>query len=202
MTRKTPGINRLIDLQKLLLRFGSIKRFAYLPDGTKENDVEHSYSLAMSGWFLAQYFPELDRDKVIRTALAHDLVEVHAGDTFVFADEQAKAGKKDREHLALQQLKKDWPDFPELFKEIQEYEDLSTPEAKFVYALDKLMPAIINYLSAGRVWHEHNITFETFRAEKESKIPISPEINEYYHQLLVLLQKNPDLFPVVPSKQR
>jgi 5'-deoxynucleotidase YfbR-like HD superfamily hydrolase len=69
-----PDIHRLIELQKLLLQFQSIERVVHVPDNFEyENDTEHSYNLTITAWFLAQYFPHLDRDKVIRFALVHDL---------------------------------------------------------------------------------------------------------------------------------
>jgi putative hydrolase of HD superfamily len=81
---KKPDIHRLIAFEELLLRFRTIERMIPLPFSSQENenDAEHSYALAMTAWFLAPHFPHLDRDEVIRMALAHDLVELYAGDTF------------------------------------------------------------------------------------------------------------------------
>jgi putative hydrolase of HD superfamily len=70
----------------------------------QENDTEHSYNLAMTAWYLAAYFPELDKNKLIRYALVHDLVEIHAGDTFAFGDAKHIASKSEREAAALNQL--------------------------------------------------------------------------------------------------
>lgn len=166
-----------------------------------ENDVEHSYSLAMAAWFLAPHFPELNRDKLIRIALAHDLVEIHAGDTFAYADKSIIAGKKKREKLAYEQLTREWPDFPELLHEIHEYEALESAESRFVSALDKLMPAILAYLNNGYVWQKHDVSFHMFQTEKEKKTKVSPEIHEYYNMLVDLLQKNQHMFPATPGKQ-
>src|SRR5487761_1693983 len=111
---KKPDIHRLIEFQSLLHQFQAIERVTHVPGKFEpENDTEHSYNLALSAWFLAQYFPHLDRDKIIRYALVHDLVEIHAGDTYIYADQATIDTKKEREHAALLQLEKDWPDFPE-----------------------------------------------------------------------------------------
>ncbi len=191
-----PDIHRLIELQQLLLNFSNIDRFARHPDNfdRRETDTEHSYALAMAGWFLAQYFPELNIDTVMRIALVHDLLEVHAGDTFAFANDATKQTKADREADAVKQLAKEWPDFPDMHAAIHEYETRQTAEAKFVYALDKLMPILLNYLNQGKVWRHHGVTFEEFVVEKESKIPLSPEVDTYYRQLLTLLQNHPEFF--------
>ena len=194
---KKPDIQRLIEMQKLLLEFRAIKRMIYLPGklDQQENDTEHSYDLTMAAWFLASHFPELDRDKVIRLALAHDLVEIHTGDTFAYGDAEHIASKKEREAASAAKLAKEWSDFPDLNTAITEYETGETNEAKFVYALDKIMPALMNILGDGYAWHNHNITLEDFRAEKEHKVSVSPEILPYYQQLYDLLRSHPELMP-------
>ena len=193
-----PRIDRVIELQKLLLQFRAIKRMIYLPGklSQKENDVEHSYDLAMASWFLAEYFPELNKDKIIRMCLAHDLTEVHAGDTFAYGQAKHIASKQERERIAADKLAVDWKDFPDLHATIEEYEARSSREACFVYALDKIMPALMNLLGDGYAWHKHHITLADFRAEKEHKVAHSPEILGYYHQLYDLLKSRPDLLPL------
>lgn len=195
--KKQPDVQRLIELQSLLLRFRSIERHSHIPDDLekRENDVEHSYSLAMCAWFLASYFPNLDTNKVIKMALAHDLIEVHAGDTFVYGDKTALENKKEREDHAFRLLQKEWPDFDEALAAMADYEQRQSAEAKFVYALDKLLPPILNYLSEGYVWKKHGITFTKFLNEKTEKIVVSPEISDYYEQLVELLKDLPHFFP-------
>lgn len=190
---KKPTVDRLIELQQLLLRFNNLERFVR-HSGRKESDTEHSYSLAMAGWFLAQYFPDLDTNKVLKLALAHDLVELHAGDTFAYATGKIQASKAAREKAALEKLTSDWPDFPEMLANIVEYEKRDSAEAKFVYALDKIMPALLNYLNQGDIWRMYNITFEQYVAEKEAKVPVSPEIYVYYKELTIILQAHPEYF--------
>ena len=199
-----PDVQRLIDLQQLMAQFSAVDRRVYLPAPLDrvENDVEHTYTLAMAVWFLAGYFPELDRDKLIRLALAHDLHEIHSGDTFVYDDAATLATKKAREAAGTAQLKQEWADFPELGDAIDEYEQRETAEAKFVYALDKIMVITLNMLSGGKAWLEHDVTFEHFEAEKEKKVPVSPDIYAYYQQLHDLLIAQPQLFAPTKNEQR
>ncbi len=192
-----PDLSRLIEFQQLLLDFRAIDRKLHIPPGLEkyENDTEHSYALAMTAWFLSAHFPHLNRDLIIRTALAHDLIEVHAGDTYSYSDQQTLKGKIAREEAALKKLSQEWTDFPELFETIQAYEARETEEAKFVYALDKLTPALVDYMNEGRGWHDNGITFAMFCEEKNKKVPISPEINEYCQRLITILEKQQHLFP-------
>jgi putative hydrolases of HD superfamily len=191
-----PDIHRLIELQRLLLQFHQIERSVRHPHDfeKRETDTEHSFVLAMAAWMLASYFPELDKNAVIQLALVHDLVEVHAGDTFAYADSKTVAGKADREAAAINKLAADWPDFPDMIKAIRDYEARRTNEAKFVYALDKLMPIILNYLNQGRTWRHDSITLENVKAYKDAKIAKSPEVYVYYEQLLDILRGHPEFF--------
>src|SRR5688572_1459449 len=170
-----PNIHRLIELQQLLLSFGAIERMVYIPPGleTKENNVEHSFSLAMLAWFLAPHFPALDSGKLITLSLAHDLFEVYCGDTFLF-DAQATPGQKERETAAIARFKEEWADFAPMHLAIEEYEAAKSPEARFVMALDRLQSAMMDYLNQGQTWHELGITLAAFVAAKDKKMPVSP----------------------------
>lgn len=159
-----------------------------------ENDAEHSYALAMVGWYLAPYFPELSTDQVIKIGLAHDLVELHAGDVYAYDTTGALDGKEVREKEAFHKLQTEWADFPEMLAAIEAYKSRVTPEAKFVYALDKILPALLDYINEGRGWREFGITAAMFRREKDKKVPVSPEINDYMEQLHALLAPQLHLF--------
>jgi len=191
-----PSIHRLIQLHRLLLDFRAVERVTRIPGRPeRENDVDHSYSLAMMAWFLTPYFPHLDRDTLIRMSLIHDLTEVHAGDTFVFGEHEHLSSKNDREKAALTRLAADWPDWPEMAELLKHYEDRSSEEAKFVYALDKVMPIILSIIGGGRDFQDYNVTLELMHEQKRGKVSVSPEINEYYTELLEVLRTMPHLFP-------
>lgn len=195
-TMQKPDIHRLIALQKLAVGFQAIERHVcYSSEDLEraENDAEHSYALALAAWFLCDHFKELDRNKVLRYALAHDLVEIYAGDTSVFADEAKLTSKIKREAEALERLAIEWPDFPDLIECMHEYEARATDEAKFVYTLDKIMPVILNYLQDDKGWRRHKITFEQLHDTKKEKVQTDPRIHEYYKQLYTLLER-PGLF--------
>lgn len=190
-----PHISRVVDFHRLLLDFRAVKRVTRIP-GTeeRENDVDHSYTLAMTGWYLSGFFPQLDRDKIIRKCLAHDFTEVHANDTFAFGEDDHLASKAEREQQSLGKLAVDWPDFPELIETIHEYEARLTPEDNFVYALDKVMPIIISIIGGGRDFQDYNISLERMHEQKKDKVSASPEIEAYYYELLDMLGEMPHLF--------
>lgn len=76
----------MFDLQKIfsylhfLDEFRRIKR-AYNATGEdrKENDMEHSYQLAMLAWYIIDTQGlSLEKDLVLKYCMVHDLVEVYA----------------------------------------------------------------------------------------------------------------------------
>jgi 5'-deoxynucleotidase YfbR-like HD superfamily hydrolase len=195
-TKPKPDIHRLIDLQAFLLRFQAVDRVILLPGSDRtENDVEHSYHLALAAWFLVQYFPHLDANKAIRYAMVHDLIEVHAGDTYALAKDGTLDTKQQREAAAFEQIKQDWPDFPDMLADIAAYETHKDEEAKFVYALDKVMPVLLAYMAKGYRWDKYEVTVEELHKNKQAKVALSPEVNEYYEQLYELIQQHPEYFP-------
>jgi putative hydrolase of HD superfamily len=195
---KQPDLNRIIELQKLLLSFSQIERIVDRrhKDGyVRESDTEHSYNLAMTAWFLAPYFPHLNKDKIITFALAHDIVEVHAGDTYAYADQELIDSKPAREAAALKQLENEWPDFPDLIQTMHAYETRESEEAKFIYALDKVMPIIVIYLAEGYTWKQEGLTLKRLHDVKKDKVAVSQDIKPYYDELYGLLTASPHLLP-------
>lgn len=183
----------------MLVKFAEIERMIHFPDSDRkdrqENDAEHSYNLVMAAWYLSGHFPRLDRDKMIRYALAHDFVELHAGDEMAIGrTKEAEKQKREREKQALKQLEKDWPDFAELTTTIKDYEKQSSPESKFVYALDKLMPMLLNLLSGGKTWQTFKLKRADVLANKDVKIRLSPEVNELWLVLREQISSNDALF--------
>jgi putative hydrolase of HD superfamily len=181
-----PDINRVLEFQEFLAAFAQVDRMVHRAHKSKyifENDTEHSFNLAMTAWFLAEYFKELDKNKVIRLALVHDLVEVHAGDTYIYGDQVHLDSQKKREAVALKKIKDDWYDYPDLAQTIEEYERRDSKEAKFVYALDKIMPVMLIIINQGYSWQKNEITLEMIDEAKRHKVTVSPEIKPYYDQL-------------------
>jgi putative hydrolase of HD superfamily len=144
-------------------RLKSVLRQSYLIDNDRhENSAEHSWHLAVAAMVLAEHAKEpIDVSKVVRLVLVHDLVEIDAGDTFIY-DEAGNAGKAAREQKAADRLFGLLPEeqgqtFMALWRE---FEDRQTPEAKFAFALDRLMPILHNVFTQGGSWKEHGIRQE------------------------------------------
>lgn len=125
-----------------------------------ENSAEHSWHVALMALLLEEHANEpVDITKVVKMLLLHDVVEIDAGDTFVY-DVQASKDQAERElkaaHRLFGLLPKEQGD--ELLALWLEFEAAQTPEAKFGKALDRLIPMLLNYHNQGQSWIEHGVT--------------------------------------------
>lgn len=190
-------IQKLLDFISFTHKYQQVKR-AILATGEDrdESDAEHSYQLAMAAWYLISTRNlKLDIGKVIKYALTHDLVEVYAGDTpFHSKDKTLHDTKQQREADALKKIKQKFQEFPEISELITAYEEKKDEEAKFVYALDKILPVVNIYLDGGKTWQKDNITYKMIR-KKDEKIQVSPDAQNLWSQLISLLEENINLFP-------
>ena len=199
MPKKSPApptIERIAQLQQLVADFAKVLRLPNLADiNRRENDVEHSYGLALTCWFLApKLAPELNLEKIFCYALAHDLVEIYAGDTNPFGLHEHIQTKLQREAVAAKRLKKEWPDFKDLDQYIEGYAAKRDQEAVFVYGVDKLLPPImVNLGEKDKHWNKHKITLQMHTAEKEAKMSQSKYIWPYHERLIEWLT-SPDYF--------
>ena len=189
----------LFDFVKFTHEFREVIRVARSPGNDRyENDTEHSYQLAMVAWFIIETNKlDYNRELILMYALAHDLVEVYAGDTYTFDKNTSNIDtKKQREKEALKKIKARFPKFKSLVKIIVKYEHRKDDESKLVYAIDKLIPPIQIYMEKGKLWREKEVTFDQFIKNKGDKIVISPEINRYWKEFQNILKKNQSkLFP-------
>ena len=139
---------------------GVVRQSSILDGSRKENSAEHSWHLALMALVLRDYAPPgTDLNRVTAMLLIHDLVEIDAGDLFVYADAAAQARQEAAEHAAADRLFALLPagQGPELRALWDEFEERRTPEARFARALDRLQPMLANYYLGGGTWQEHGI---------------------------------------------
>lgn len=145
----------------------TVMRRNLLVDGSRtENTAEHSWHLAMFAWVLAPHADEpVDLPRVMRMLLVHDVVEIDAGDTYIY-DTDGAATKVAREQAAADRLFGILPQAlgSELRGLWEEYEARDTADARFAYAVDRMQPLLLNAVSGGRSWREHGIGADRVRA--------------------------------------
>ena len=160
-------------------------------DCRRENTAEHSWQIIILAQILFPYAKNrayIDLLRVIRMLSIHDLVEIEAGDTFIF-DEIAMVGKFEREKLSAQNIFGilDEPIRSEFFNLWLEFEEEETPDAIFACAIDRIMPFILNSHTSGKSWTEAKVTEAQVRKILENAIcKASDEMGEAFHHLMNL----------------
>lgn len=120
----------------------------------RENDAEHSWHLAMMVVVLAEHSDEpIDVGHTVELVLLHDLVEIYAGDTPLY-DSAGGAGQQEREAVAADDLFRLLPDDQARRMRAlwDEFEERTTPEARFAKAMDRLQPLLLNWMARGGTW--------------------------------------------------
>lgn len=189
------SIQNILNFVDFTHKFNQLKRKIFATgEDRQENDSEHSFQLAMVAWYIISTEKlDYDIDRIIRYALVHDLVEIYAGDTFFFSDKASKDLKAEKEKVALERIKKEFSEFPELSKLIHEYEDRTYPESEFVYALDKILPVMNIYLDKGRSWRKHKINFDML-VEVKNKVVVNPDVHKVWEELVGVVEKRREYF--------
>ena len=128
--------------------------------GRNENDAEHAWHMALMAYILKEYSNEkVDIAKVMIMCLIHDIVEIDAGDTYAY-DEEGLKTQKAREDAAKERIFSLLPEDQkkELIAIFDEFEEYSSPEAKFARAMDNLQPLILNNSNNGDDWKAHGVS--------------------------------------------
>lgn len=185
-----------MQTDKLLKQISFIKeidKLKYIQRKTKlfnsnrpENDAEHSWHLAMMTIVLAEHSDKpIDVLKVLKMVLIHDIVEIDAGDTFIY-DTTKNHTNTDEELIAAERIFGLLPteqkeEFITLWKE---FEDSITNEAKFARSMDRFEPLLQNTSNNGGTWAEFNVPYQKVYDKKIVIKDGSTEIWNYAEHLI------------------
>ena len=162
--------NRLADQLAFIIEVDALKtvlrRSPLIAAERRENDAEHSWHLALMVTVLAEYSDvPLDVGRTTQLVLLHDLVEIYAGDTFLY-DAAGAADQQRREQAAADRLFALLPadQAARLRAMWDEFEERRTPEARFAKAIDRLEPILLNWMAKGGTWDWPGVTADVVRA--------------------------------------
>lgn len=192
MSSAVPALNfgSMTQVIQFLMEIDKLKnvqrRTKVLGTQRQENSAEHSWHFAIAALSLAPYAGEdVDIQRVIQMALLHDIVEIDAGDVFVY-DLAAREAIHDQEVAAAQRLFGLLPQpqreqFTALW---QEYEEGKSADARFATVLDRSMPMLMNLHNEGQSWVENNVSLEQVLQRNSMIADIHPELWEHLLQHL------------------
>jgi putative hydrolase of HD superfamily len=170
-----------VDKLKYILR-----KTKLLNSDRNENDAEHSWHLSLMAIVLAEHtnFP-VDLLKVIKMLLIHDIVEIDAGDTFIY-DTQKSHDNTTEEREAAKRIFGLLPDHQadEMIAIWEEFEERQTNEAKFARAMDRFEPLLQNVSNNGGTWTEFGVNYDQVYTKKQVIQQGSNTIWQYAEELI------------------
>lgn len=185
-----------MEMDNLLKQISFIKeidKLKYIQRKTKlfnsdrrENDAEHSWHLAMMAIVLAEHSNKpIDVLKVVKMVLIHDIVEIDAGDTFIY-DTVKNHTNTEEELIAAKRIfgllpKEQAEEFIAIWTE---FEEGVTDEAKFAKSMDRLEPLLQNTSNNGGTWAEFNVPYQKVYEKKKVIQQGSSSIWNYAEQLI------------------
>lgn len=166
------------NINKQLAFIHEIDKVKYVQRKTKlfnsdrhENDAEHSWHLAMMAILLCEHSNEpIDLLKVVKMLLIHDIVEIDAGDIFLYDSVSSHTNTVEETKAAERifgLLPKDQSE--EMIDIWKEFETGKTNEAKFARAMDRFEPLLQNVSNQGGTWKEFGVNYDKV-IEKKSVI--------------------------------
>ena len=181
------------NLLKQVSFIKEIDKLKYIQRKTKlfnsdrpENDAEHSWHLAMMTIVLAEHSDKpIDVLKVVKMVLIHDIVEIDAGDIFIYdtvknhnnTEEELKAAKRIFGLLPTEQAQ-------EFIAIWEEFEAGITNEAKFAKTMDRFEPLLQNVSNNGGTWAEFNVPYQKVYDKKKAMKVGSSTIWNYAENLI------------------
>lgn len=184
-------------------RLKSVLRQSVLADRTRrENSAEHSWHLALMALVLADHAPPgVDASRVMAMVVIHDLVEVDAGDLFVYADDAARQRQQEAELAAADRIFGLLP--PPQAETVRalwdEFEERLTPDARFARALDRLQPMLLNVAVGGGTWLAHGVTADQVLARVALIEEGSPSLGKYAREMIADAVERGFLAPAGPA---
>ncbi len=189
--------NDIIQLASTILDFGKVNRQTFHQDGLRpESDTDHTVMLGIIAASLAKkMYVDLDVGLITQFALIHDFVEVYAGDTptLMNVGDDFFKEKANRELQAFERLKKEFGgSFTWIHTMIEKYEKLDTKEARFVKALDKILPKLTVILNNAKGINDNKLatregaekTFDLQRTKLKEYAYDMPEMLELWEHFI------------------
>jgi putative hydrolase of HD superfamily len=157
-----------------------IRRNTVADGSRREGDAEHQWHLAVMALLLAEYAAApVDVARVVAMLLVHDLVEIDAGDAFIY-DDAAREEAAAREQAAADRIFALLPEDQSSWVRglWEEFEAKRTPEARFAGALDRLQPMLLNASADGGGWKANGVGADRVAAIARAIEAGSPTLHE------------------------
>jgi putative hydrolase of HD superfamily len=146
-----------VELDKLKL---VLRRTSPIGAERRENSAEHSWQVILCAMLLHEHSNEpVDLLRVMQMLAIHDTVEIDVGDTFHY-EKQDDPDLTRKEAAAAERIFSMLPpDQGQYYRALwQEFEERSSPEARYAAAIDRAIGFLMNINNDGGTWKKHNLS--------------------------------------------
>ena len=206
----------LFALAEVAAKFATVDRATMLADGVApESDTDHTVMLGLIACELADRLgyetAALNRGLIAAFALVHDLPEVYAGDANTLTiTPQERIEKERREADAARRLAEQFGPRSWVINTLAAYESQSTPEARFVKLVDKMMPKFTHEMNRGAAFvalgktaaeieAAHHVQISTLRNKYGKEFPAVIALIEATMERAVNVYRKALARPVLPE---
>ncbi len=139
LTREAGELEGLLEFLRAAEKLKDTERYAWTSRGRRESVAEHTWRLCLMALLVADEYPQLDFERLLKLCIVHDLGEAIGGDVPA-PEQQDTPDKSERERRDLERLTRPLPSHlrDRLRGLWEEYEAGRTAEARLAKALDKL----------------------------------------------------------------
>lgn len=166
----------IVELDKLK---GIERQTLVLGGQRRENAAEHSWHTAVSLLLLIKSTDlDIDRLKLLKMALIHDICEIDPGDTPIYTADHSN--KFSQESACMKRICNLYPEFLEEFEELWlDYEKQKSPESKTLKVADRILPFFFNLETNGRKWVEQSVSRSQVIAVNQPIQEVMPELYDW-----------------------
>ena len=168
---------------------GIVRQSPVIGGDRNETDAEHTWHIAMMAVVLSGFASEtVDVMRAVRMLLVHDLVEIDAGDTFLYSSPEVHAAQEIAERAAADRIFGLLPggQGAELRALWDEFEAHESADAHFARTMDRLQPFLLNVFSDGVGWRKHGVRASQVRTRMRVVADGSAELHTLVERLIDL----------------
>ena len=132
-------LDSIISFLKVAEGLKNTLRSSHTSNGREESVAEHTWRLCLLAMMLQKYYPNINYNRLIKILLIHDMGEIINGDIpAIYQDPTVDKSHEERKDFleVISPLTEEQQN--EMLELWDEYNEVSSPEAKLAKALDKI----------------------------------------------------------------
>ncbi len=187
------NVEKLVDFFIEIEALKKTFRYSTLPENVRDSSADHSWKLAFMSSILDGEITGINSYRAVQICLVHDLAEAVTGDIDsyrILQGEITKEQKHKMEEEVVRSIKNKIPSVGNLIYNLwKEFEDNTTPEARYAHAMDKI-EALIHLLHVRCIAREDNEQAGLTAKYADNAVKEFPQLQPLLDNIKLRLKKN------------